>query len=291
MDLSPAERLAHSTVRIECDMLGGGTGTGTGFFYNLGQKGDQRAPVIVTNKHVVAGSVKGRFLLTLRNEKNDPDIGNTKSFELDNFETRWIPHPDDNVDLCVMPIAPLIQEAEATNTLFYYVMLDKQLIPTADDLKDMLGLESIVMVGYPNGLWDEVNNLPIFRKGVLASDYKRDWNGRKEFLIDAACFPGSSGSPVLLFEVGMYQTRDALLTGSRIKLLGILYAGPQHTVQGDVQIVPVATQQKAVTVAAIPNNLGFIIKSEKLLAFEYLLRGCGGKRQDGYGFFTYASSS
>lgn len=135
-------------------------------------------------------------------------------------------------------------------------------------MEDMLGLETIVMVGYPNGLWDRVNNLPIFRKGVLASDYKYNWNGRKEFLIDAACFPGSSGSPVLLFEVGSYQTRNALVVGSRIKLLGILYAGPQHTIHGDVQIVVVPTQQKAISIAAIPNNLGIVIKAEQLNAFE-----------------------
>ena len=106
----------------------------------------------------------------------------------------------------------------------------------------------------------------------MASDYKRDWNGKKEFLIDAACFPGSSGSPVLLFEIGNYQTRNALVMGSRIKLLGVLYAGPQHTVQGDVIVVPVATQQRAVAVAGIPNNLGIIIKAEQLLAFEGKLK-------------------
>src|SRR5687767_4257067 len=106
----------------------------------------------------------------------------------------------------------------------------------------MLGLESITMVGYPNGLWDQANNLPIFRRGVLATDYKRDWNGRKEFLIDAACFPGSSGSPVMLFDVGSYHNRQGMhVGGSRIKLLGVLYAGPQHTVKGEVKIVHVPT--------------------------------------------------
>jgi hypothetical protein len=272
MVLSPAEQFAHSTVRIECDIQGGGIGTGTGFFYSLDKDGDKHIPVIVTNKHVVSGATKGRFLLTLRNDDGAPDIGNTKSFELDNFQNRWLSHPDDDVDLCVMPIAPLLKEAEATNTQFYFVTLDKDLIPTEDDKKDMLGLESVLMVGYPNGLWDEVNNLPIFRKGVLASDYKRDWNGKKEFLIDAACFPGSSGSPVLLFEIGNYQTRSALVMGSRIKLLGILYAGPQHTIHGDVQVVTVPTQQKAIPVVGIPNNLGIIIKSEQLLEFEGKLK-------------------
>lgn len=272
MELSPAEQFAHSTVRIECDLQGGGLGTGTGFFYSLDRNSGQHVPVIVTNKHVVQGATKGRFLLTLRNAGGGPDVGNAKSFELDDFQARWLPHPDHEVDLCVMPIAQLLREAEASNTKFYYIPLNKELIPTASDLKDMPGLESVLMVGYPNGLWDKTNNLPIFRKGVLASDYKVDWNGKKEFLIDAACFPGSSGSPVLLFEIGSYRTRTALVMGSRIKLLGVLYAGPQHTVQGDVLIVPVATQEKAIAVAGIPNNLGIIIKSEQLLAFEGKLK-------------------
>ncbi len=56
---------------------------------------------------------------------------------------------------------------------------------------------------------------------------------------------------------------------SRIKLLGVLYAGPQHTVEGEVKIVNVPTQQKAVSLG-IPNNLGIVIKAEQLHAFEGL---------------------
>jgi V8-like Glu-specific endopeptidase len=269
MTLSPAEWLAHCTVRIECDLAPGGVGTGTGFFYSLNRKGDQHVPVIVTNKHVVANATTGRFLLTLQDAEGRPARASHQSFQLDSFQQRWAPHPEKNVDLCAMPIAPLLQEAAKTNLKCFFTTLDNTLIPNESDIDDMMGLESITMVGYPNGLWDRTNNLPIFRRGVLATDYKHDWNGRKEFLIDAACFPGSSGSPVMLFDVGSYHSKKGMhVGGSRIKLLGVLYAGPQHTIEGEIKIVHVPTQQKAVTLAGIPNNLGIIIKAEQLNAFE-----------------------
>lgn len=272
MALTPVEQLAHSTVRIECDVAGG-ISTGTGFFYSFNRIGDQHAPAIVTNKHVVAGASKGRFLLTLQDASGGPLVGQHRAFELTDFQRRWIPHPDAEIDLCIMPIAPLIIEAQQTNTKFFFATLDKSLIPTKEEIEDWLGLESVTMVGYPNGLWDRANNLPIFRQGTLATDYRYDWNGKKEFLIDAACFPGSSGSPVMLFDIGSYQTRKGTYMGAgRIKLLGVLYAGPQHTVEGEVKVVLVPVQQKAISLAGIPNNLGIIIKSEQLLAFESLFQ-------------------
>lgn len=265
MSLSPVEQLAHSTVRIECSLSDGRKSTGTGFFFALLENDEQHVPVIVTNKHVVAGAVEGNFLLTLKDKDGNPNVGNVQRFELDQFEQRWVPHPNPEVDLCVMPIAPLVEEGPG----FFYVSLNKALVPTEEDVADMIGLERIVMVGYPNGLWDEVNNLPIFRNGVLATDYKYDWNGKPQFVIDAACFPGSSGSPVIQFEIGQYFTRGNLqIGGSRIKFLGILYAGPQHTVEGDIVIVDVPTQQLPKSYAGIPNNLGLVIKSHELDVFH-----------------------
>jgi hypothetical protein len=54
--------------------------------------------------------------------------------------------------------------------------------------------------------------------------------------------------------------------------LGILYAGPQLTVKGDVKVVTIPNlQQKPISVSHIPNNLGYVIKSELLLDFIPLI--------------------
>jgi len=93
-------------------------------------------------------------------------------------------------------------------------------------------------------------------------------------MIDAACFPGSSGSPVFLYNVGGWANRDGgmVIGGTRVKLLGVLYAGPQHTATGEVRIVAIPTTQRAVIISAIPNNLGIVIKALRLLEFDALLQ-------------------
>ena len=91
------------------------------------------------------------------------------------------------------------------------------------------------------------------------------------FLVDIACFPGSSGSPVLLLDLGSFYTKKGtFMGGSRVKLIGILYAGPQYTVEGEVQIVEVPVLQKPIVLSNIPNNLGLVIRSSKLVEFEDL---------------------
>ena len=155
--------------------------------------------------------------------------------------------------------------------------MDEKLLPTATDLANLIAIEEVVMVGYPNGIWDHVNNMPVFRRGVTATHPNADYCGRKEFMIDAACFPGSSGSPVLLYNLGNYSDRKGnTIIGSRLKLLGVLYAGPQHTATGEIAIQTIPTVSKPVAISRIPNNLGLIIKAERLKDFEAILQPRGG---------------
>lgn len=92
-------------------------------------------------------------------------------------------------------------------------------------------------------------------------------------MIDAACFPGSSGSPVFLANIGSFvDASGALCAGSRIALLGTLYAGPQHTATGEVRVVNVPTANKPISISSIPNNIGLVIHASKLDDFEPILK-------------------
>ena len=273
-NLTPSEQLTHSTVRIECLLADGTVGTGTGFFFQCLEADGRHVPVIATNKHVVDNSREGRFSLTLRDNEGGPLIGQHLSISLDNFQQRWIPHPDPDVDLCVMPINPLLQEADVAGPRFFYVPLDKSLIPNQTELEDLGALEDVIMIGYPNGIWDPANNMPIVRRGVTATHPNLNYEGRREFMIDAACFPGSSGSPVFLYNNGSWTNRAGgmVMGGTRVKLLGLLYAGPEHTASGEVRIINVPTQQRAIAISTIPNNLGLIIKAGRLLEMDDVIR-------------------
>lgn len=271
VQLSIYEQLSFCTARIETEDASGNGYSGTGFFFSLKVK-DKNIPLLVTNKHVVRGMRKGRFLFTIADANGNPDYVNHFAFDVDGtFETMWKFHPHDDVDLCVLPIAPLLNAAIAKGKHLFYRTLGEELIPDDTDKSNLDAIEDIIMVGYPNGLWDQVNNMPIIRKGITATNVSLDYNGKKEFLIDAACFPESSGSPVLICNTGGYTDKHGCMRMGtpRIHLLGILYAGPQMSVTGDLKVVTVPeSQQKAISVSSIPNNLGFIIKYERLLDFK-----------------------
>jgi len=217
----------------------------------------------------VEGAENGFLLFTLSDKDGNPTHDYHHKFEITNFQKPWLNHPDLGVDLCAMPISAFVKEMEKKGIKPFITFFDFSILPKPRDIDEMAGLERVVMVGYPNGLWDEAHNQPVFRSGVLASHYKFDWNGEPEFVIDAACVPGSSGSPVLLVDIGQVFTKKGLNIGaSRIKLLGVLYAGPVLSADGSIEVIPVPTLGTIQTRTDIPINLGYVIKAEKLREFE-----------------------
>lgn len=264
--MSISEELCYTTVRIK-GYPANGEFTGSGFFFHFLNDENGYEPCVVTNRHVLlhAQTVSLRFTC-LRAD----GIEYFENFNITDFQKAWIGHPNQNVDLGVIPISLLLRYLRLQGKEPHYIPLTKEYIPSIKQISELHAIEDIIMLGYPNGMWDEINNKPIARKGITATHVKYDFNGKKEFLIDAACFPGSSGSPVFILNEGVYSNGDSGINlGKRLYFLGILYAGPQHSADGKVVFSSIPS---IITRTNIPNNLGLVIRSEELFVFEEELK-------------------
>ena len=152
-----------------------------------------------------------------------------------------------------------------------HMFLDESWLPSEDIRSLLRPVEKIVMVGYPNGLWDQTHNLPIVRDGLTASHPLLNWNGVQQFVVDAACFPGSSGSPVFLLEDGIYRTTVGYTPGTRVALLGILFGGPLLTMEGRLEQRPIPTSVNEVPVFNAMMNLGYVVRTDAILDLKELL--------------------
>ena len=258
--------LNNFTVKIVCKDEFERTFAGTGFFYRFNIR-EVRVDVIVTNKHVIEGAKEGYFRITLMDEtgtvsESEKDI---IRFDVNDFQSHWIFHPDYEVDLCIFLFQQIYNKLREIDREAGVAFFDERFLPDLDALKQYKPTEEIFMVGYPTGLGDEVNNLPLVRKGITATPFYVHHNGNPEFVVDCACFPGSSGSPVLIVNEGSFTNhKQTPQIGNRLIILGVLYAGPMYNVDGKVEKYNIPSFASDINV---PMNLGYCIHISKLIDF------------------------
>lgn len=258
---SPAEQLFFTTVRMETE-TDKEHGAGTGFFFNYAE-GESQYPFVVSNKHVVLDAKRGSLLFTVR-DGDQPKIGERFTVTLENFGSRWFGHPDMNVDIAVMPLAPVVNDVqEKVGKQLYFKSVGSELIPDEAAMQQLDAIEQVLFVGYPNALYDEVNLTPIARVGVTATPLALDYGGRKVFLIDASVFPGSSGSPVFILNTGSYSPKGGgLVVGSRLLFLGVLASVFVRIEEGKFEIVDIPTAKVPVVTVEHMIDLGLVYKAE-----------------------------
>lgn len=127
------------------------------------------------------------------------------------------------------------------------------------------------MVGFPNGLWDNAHNLPIYRRGITASHPEVDFRGKPELLLDIPCFPGSSGSPVFVLNAkGRTDERGNVRVGEpRDLLLGVASGAVTQGPDGQIVTRPASTTIGPREEFAI--HLTYIVKSRELLRFAEVI--------------------
>lgn len=263
---SLAENLFFTTVRIDTVAPNGDRGSGTGFLYlhKLGE--DSHAPFVVTNKHVVNGMQTGS--LTFHQKKDDqPNLGVGFRLDIGDWANFWFGHPSPDIDIAITPFLPLEAHIKQNNGVdLFYRFIASELVPTTEQEEQFDAIESVTFIGYPNGIWDRKNLLPVARRGTTATPITVDFEGTPRFVIDASVFGGSSGSPVFLLNQGMIADKRGNTTiGSRALFVGVVAAVYYRTRLNEIVPVPVPTVTRPMAEQQEMLDLGIVYKARTVV--------------------------
>lgn len=269
--LTSAELMLYSTVKLTTYASGVELGTGTGFFFRVDCAPDLHAVIMVTNKHVMEGADE----VVMHLHVGQGDFNDGPSGEVLRYLVRMTPmpvtnHPDDDVDLCYFSMVDAIKKSQQVGKPLYIVALCEDDIPAADEWQYFDAIEEVTMIGCPRGIFDEKNNIPIARRGITATPLSKLYNGKPEFMVDMACFPGSSGSPVFVYDrIGYLDRKTNIfqMGSQRVKFVGVLFAGPLITNEGKV----VMGHSGSFEVATMM-HLGYAVRSSEIAALSKIVR-------------------
>jgi len=252
----------YTTVLIKMD-----DGIGTGFFYHHWEEPHKSFPYIVTNKHVVDGCSSAEIILHV-GPLVDGRPKSTFSYEINDIESLCRFHPDPDIDICILPL-PNILDAVKQTTGFdvYYQAFNKSMVPNKQDLSETLPLMDVYMIGYPDGLFDDKNNFPVFRRGITASHPGFDFQYPSRGAVDIATFQGSSGSPIVLYTDGHRRPDGWIEMSTTFALLGILESLATTDIEGRIVTAKVPKRrQKVLSQTAI--HIGYYVKAYELFSIS-----------------------
>lgn len=263
---SNTDRLVRSTAKVVALSKDIEIDSGSGllmYLYPYGPGDDRAAPVLITNKHVVEKADEVVFTV--------PSSTPGQTFRNLSPASAILHHPDPEVDLCLVPVSDQLVQSAGIHKAEFVSSRD---IWDEKRLGELNAIENVIMIGYPAGLLDQTNLYPISRRGVTATPAFAALNGKPDFMIDCACFPGSSGSPVFLLDQGFHvdKNNDTQFGESRFGLLGFLHAGPVINVEGKLVADRPPTKLGKMVEVPLMMNLGICVRAEKLFEMMEILK-------------------
>jgi Trypsin-like peptidase domain len=240
-EYSTRRTLRYSTVRIVArSKAHPRISVGTGFVFRVAMNTiapGAELPLLVTCRHVVEGFDNFQFSFAAGDPRavmESPDPGQTSPYsreplpgkktdlEISDPGNFWHYHSDPQVDVAVMPLWPIMiaLSSQRSDPIYMHPIADIHIPDFADPTFD--SVEEVLFVGYPTGIIDDKNFTPLVRRGITATPLDLDYGGHPAFLIDASVYPGSSGSPVFLFDSSPVFTPQGIFTRQRHYLIGMV---------------------------------------------------------------------
>jgi len=262
-DMKNVHGLSLLTVLVNLRLGGKLVSTGTGFFYGR-KEGEGTILFLATNYHVITGinptekykkPVLGDNIVIHLRDKNGKAYSKTIPLFENDFQN-WLEHPtDEEADIVLIPLpSDFMNNAE-----FSFIGEETKL----DDL--LLHPSSpVVMIGYPHGYRDSVNNLPIWKTGSLASEPEYNFDGKKVIVVDISAYPGMSGSPAFYVSHNGYAKKNGEIAfgGMVVHFLGV-YASMQM-LNSDLYLEQVTSRSDYKVSHSESLQLGHVWKAELL---------------------------
>jgi hypothetical protein len=134
-------------------------------------------------------------------------------------------------------------------------------------------VEDIVTIGFPNGFWDEYNNMPVVRKGIAATHPKLNYKGQEALWVDITIYPGMSGSPVFILGYGLeFYKGGGESQGAKTYFLGILSKMVKYSKhKSGIEVTFIPEDKLDNYVLSVLSSLGYVIKATKLEDFDIIL--------------------
>jgi len=190
IDISP---LAVAVIHIEAKKSPTEVVSGTGFFFE--QAG---ALYLITNRHMVIKEADGYkpegiqfFMHTKARDLTKGTVYTVKLYD-EKGKKVWLEHP---VYKEYADVVAIRLDNEYFKKEFVFRPFTQDNLPTKTDIF-YVG-EDVIVIGFPLNFYDDYNNLPVVRSGIVASFYLTGFRNNPYFLIDARLHSGTSGSPVL----------------------------------------------------------------------------------------------
>ncbi|HEX8326658.1 MAG TPA: serine protease [Hymenobacter sp.] len=234
-----------SLLRMVFGETGGEMAIGTGFFYE--HNGDY---YLITNGHCVTGinpennmrisdhagyptvasvGLLSKHQQTVINPKEPPRPIGITNFDIPLYmdehyaQPTWFTHPAHGyrVDVVAIPVCK-VNEVPSHLSIFPLNSYPFEVEPAVGD--------EVFVLGYPFGITDSFE-MPIWKKGSIASEPFFPFKGLPMMLIDTATRSGMSGSPVIIKRTGVHGPEEDERFGTAAGFAGV-YSG-RYGVEND----------------------------------------------------------
>lgn len=269
--MSEATKLIfYTTCRIVNHTINNKTKHGTGFFMNYKFDNGDVVRVVLTCKHVIENYKTIEVFSCLDDGSANPidTVSFCMKYEIGSNDELVVKHPIE--DLAALIFSYNDKIFLKGNRQPYYLSLEEQNVPP-NKTEEIDFIQSIIMVGFPEKVYDKFNNKPIVRRGVTATPFQNNFDGKKQFLLDIASFHGSSGSPVFLLDDAPFMINNVFVPGPRFYLLGMFTGGWEELNDAYKSVEASIDGIKQNIKVKLPNNIGYVLKSEVFIEIKPLL--------------------